>query len=296
VGQQRAGQDERSPRERLVDRVQMNPVARFVYRAKVLLFEERESVRKRPRDSLRFLFRSREVASYSYELANVDELAVVVAEALQVDRAVVERYVRELREDAALYRTLAAGLRRHPGRDTPKYGYRIGPYCIARIAKPSRVFELGTYDGTQAVMLLRALARNEEEGAPGTLFTFDVGPKAGWLLDEARTDGLRFVSGDVGETLEPLLREHGVDLLIQDIGYAWDGAGPAYEAALRNAGERGLVIFAEVNGKTALSELCAREGGRYSRFEERVLDHFWRGNARAIAVFDSRGAGSSAGG
>ena len=48
--------------------------------------DERESVRLRPRDSARFLFRGREVNNFTYEIENMDDLAAFVGSVTGAER------------------------------------------------------------------------------------------------------------------------------------------------------------------------------------------------------------------
>lgn len=262
-----------------------NRAVRFAYRAGVMV-RHSEGLRERPRESLRYLARGREISNFTYEISNLDALAACVAESLGVDPALPARYIRELAEDMDFRQGLAARLREDPRRDDqPKYGYRYVNYCLVRIERPEVVAELGTHDGAGAAVLLRALQRNEAEGSPGTLLAFDDMPEAGWLIDDSLRLNLVRIIGDIRSTLEPELERRGVDVLVHDIGCHWEGHRWALETGLAHARGDRLVISSEVDETTHLRELCEREGGRYATFRERPVDHFWPGHVFGLGTF-----------
>jgi hypothetical protein len=272
--------------ERLFEIARRNPVARFAYRARVVL-GTRGALRRAPRESLRFIARGRQLSNFYYELGNLDEIVGIVASALEAERATIEAHLRELENDRELRAMLAAKLTAHPYRERePRYGYRRILYAIARIARPGVVAEVGTHDGLGAAVLARALQRNGADGAPGCLLTFDLSDEAGWLLDgELARLATRYV-GDIHETLPKALAEHGVDFLIEDIGSGYEDRRFLFDTAVRFAGGPRLIIRSEVDDTTELAEITDREGGRLLTFRERPVDHFWPGHVNGLAVIE----------
>jgi hypothetical protein len=252
------------------------------------IFRSRGAIRHRPRQSLRYVFKSKDVMHFTYELENEAAMASWLGEALSVPPAEVTALFDELRDDAWLHEGIAERLRAHPRRDDDvHYGYRLATYAIVRLTSPRVAAELGTHDGLQTAMLLRALERNGEGGAAGTLMSFDLNPDSGWLVPSELKENLVHVVGDLAETFGPALREDGVDFLMQDIGHAYPGNRGMYAEAA-DAANRSLHVFAEVDSETDLLEVANERNARYSSFSEEPLDHFWHGQRWGLASFERR--------
>ena len=274
--------------EGLRRRIGGNPVARFGYRAMVV--GRSPEARKKPRESIRYLFRSREVSNYTYEIANVDEMVSLLADALGSDAERVSGLVEELHNDGELREALVAGLRTNPRRDhEARYGKRAIDYCIIRIRKPRMVVELGTHDGLGTAVMLRALQRNAAEGDDGRVITCDTAEEAGWLVPENLRDRMTFHVGDAREIVERAAQEHGVDYLNCDIGPHWEGKAEVYEGLCRDARGEFVIRTEVLDDTSALPEIARRHGARYVSFKERPERHFWPGNLIGIAAFPRSG-------
>lgn len=270
-------------------------LVRFGARASVL-WRERSAARRRPRDAARYLLRGREIANFTYELANQDDAVTFIADALGSPRPRVQRYARELHDDDDLRSRLAAGLRTRPDRErTPRYGKRTLYYCIVRCEQPDVVVETGTHDGLGAAVLARALERNAAEGHPGELLTFDVNPGAGWLLDAAMRRWTQCHVGDTRLTLPRALECRRVDVFLHDSLKTREHETLEFNIALRRGAARLVLITDDARATGTLGELSSLHGGRYMTFRERPWRHFWPGNEIGIAVIETYGrpAGST---
>ena len=258
---------------------------RFAYRLRVLA-ADRRMVRRRPADALHYLIHSRELTNFTYELENEPAVVSFVASGLGVGSGQIEGLMKELEEDRELMAELEARLRQRPDRDDqPRLGKRRALYCVVRAMRPKVVAEAGTHDGMGTAVLMRALERNAEDGSPGTLLTFDIEPESGWLVDERRHAGrLKRIIGDINETLEPALEEHGVDLFIHDSLIAAGLERFEYECALRHPRGPRVVLFTVEGATGALARLCEECGASYRAVQERPLHHYWRGNELGLAV------------
>lgn len=275
---------------RLKQRLEGAWLVRFAVRLRVL-WSDRALALKRPGDSLRWLVRSREISNFTYELSNMGELSQTVASALDVPVASALDCIDELEHDAELRTELSELLTANPKRDNdPRYGYRYMYYCVARLARPKVIVEVGTHDGLGAALLLRALERNAAEGFPGELHTFDSTEQSGWLIPERLRARCTRHIGDAEQTLEPVLHEHGCDFLIDDIGFAFEGKAWLFDSAL-GLGKRPLVIASEFPARadgaaaTGLSLAAEAQGGSYAEFVEDPRDHFWPGHTQGLARF-----------
>lgn len=266
-----------------------NRVVRLFYRFGTV-FRSRGAITQRPRQSLRYVFRSRDVMHFTYELANEEELVQCLSRALTVPAAQVEGLFSELKTDGWLQDAIGEKLRAHRRRDGQvHFGYRLATYATCRLVHPGIVAELGTHDGLQSAMLLRALEKNDEEGRGGSLLSFDSNAESGWLIPDELRSRFVHVVGDLAGTLSLALAEHGVDFLMQDVGYAYPGNRAAYMEAA-NAARGKLIVFAEVDDETDLFDVANDFGADYHSFREQPEDHFWHGQRWGVARFEKRAA------
>ena len=150
------------------------PRIRWWTKARTLRFYD-VRLRQTPGAALRYVLFDPELANFTYELGNQEELAAFVADALDTTPAQVEGFFRETRDDPELNERLQERLKhRNDRKRTPLFGRRLGWYAIARALKPSVIVETGIHDGLGSVLLLRALARNAEGGTPGRLISIDI--------------------------------------------------------------------------------------------------------------------------
>lgn len=245
--------------------------------------------RRSPGGAWWYAVRSRELTNFTYELANEAELGRMAARVLRRDPAELTRYLEELRSDQAWHTDLSEALGRSRTHDSEaRLGKRRLLYAMVRAERPEVVAEAGVDAGLGSAVLLRALERNELEGAPGRLIGFDIDPGAGWLVDPDH-HGRRFVlqRGDTRETLERTLSETGVDLFIHDTLKTREHESFELETAVRHRRADRLVLYSDDDGVTgALREVCGRHGGRCEVLRERPLRHYWRGNLLGVCVLE----------
>jgi predicted O-methyltransferase YrrM len=235
---------------------------------------------------MHYLFRSREISNFTYELANEGEIPAFLSGLLGTDREALDGYLRELRADEALLDELREGLRDSPRRNPePLLGKRRLLYCLLRAERPGVVVESGVHDGIGSSVLLRALERNEAEGDPGRLVALDLNPDAGWLIDRDRHGGrLQLVIGDARETLEAVLERSPPDVFIHDSLKTHEHETFELEAAVRNRRGRLVLYTDDASSTGAMREVCARHGGKSGTLVEQPLRHYWRGNELGVCA------------
>jgi hypothetical protein len=263
------------------------PPARLAYRLAFLAQHPRMAA-ARPRDAARYLLRDPELTNFTYELENEEELAGFVAGALGAPEAEAARFLDELRADAELMESLSSALRRDPRRkDVALLGKRRALYAVVRLARPRVVVEAGVHDGLGTSVLLRALQRNEEEGAPGKLLAFDIDPQAGWLISEdLRRGRLEEHIGDIAELLPAALVGYEVDLFIHDTLKTPEHERFEFEAAIERGADR-LVLYSDDDSVTGVLRAVCREGKGRTRFlREQPARHFWRGNLLGFCTLE----------
>lgn len=259
-----------------------------------LLWHYRRAAVVRPRESLHYLARGREVTNFTYEIANLDELADFVVAALSVPRAHVERWLEEVAADTELRRALADRLGTRSDReDVPRFGRRLGWYCVLRALRPALAVETGTHDGLGTALLLRALERNDAEGAPGRLLTFDVDPDAGWLVPDALRSRLETWTGDVRETLPRALAGRRVGFFLHDSLHEYEHERFEFAVAIEHADERLAVLSDNAHDSPSLEDVAAELAVPYHRFDERPVGHFYPGAAIGMLVYDTAATASA---
>ena len=238
------------------------------------------------RHNLRFVALDPEPDNFTYELANESELAAWTADVGRSTRAKVESYFAEPQADRDVVRAATAGHRLWSKR-SPPFGKRLAWYALARIVKPELVVETGVHDGLGSLLLLRALARNREEGSAGHLVSFDVNPSAGWLVGSHPLWRLRIESSRTG--LPALLADdRPIGLFIHDSLHTYENEHWELSTAASHLAPAGVLVTDNAHVTRALADVCSASGLEYFEFRERPRGHFYPGGAL--------GAGRSASG
>jgi predicted O-methyltransferase YrrM len=250
-----------------------------------ILRRYRVTLLRRPVPWLRFVFFDRETTNFTYDIENEDELMHFVADALGRPIEEVARYVGEVRDDAELRSTLTRRLHGSPmHNDTPRFGRRVGWYCLVRALKPRLIIETGTADGLGTALLARALERNAAEGEPGRLLSLDIDEHAGWLLDEDLRRHAELIIGDSAETLPASLRGEEVDLFIHDSAHTVEHERLELELALQHASPRLVLVSDNAHATSVLRDLARDHGLEYRFFRERPRRHFYPGAGIGLAL------------
>ncbi len=234
-----------------------------------------------------FVFFDRETTNFTYDLENEAELAAWVADAVGCSVSEVEGYMIEAEDDAGLTGLLSERLRARPfNNNVPRFGRRLGWYCLLRVTKPALVVETGTADGLGTALLARGLQRNAAEGSPGHLLSFDVDPDAGWLLDETLGAVVELITGDSAETLPSALAGRQVDFFVHDSDHSLEHEQLELEIAVQHAAPRLLLISDNAHVTSALRDLCESLGSEYRFFRERPRRHFYPGAGIGLGVME----------
>lgn len=226
----------------------------------------------------RFVLASPEPHNFTFEIANFDELARWAASVTGAPAQRAQAVLAEAATDPVLAARVRAGTRGRWWWSTraPAFGKRLGWYALTRMLAPRLAIEVGVDDGLGSLLLLRALERNEDEGRPGRLVSFEVNPVGGWLVGEHRLWDLRIESSRVG--LAPLLEQAGeVDLFIYDGWHSYQAERADLDDAFRRLGPEGVLVSDDSQVTRALPELCREQGLELFEFHELPLNHFHPG-------------------
>jgi hypothetical protein len=244
------------------------------------------SLRRDPLTVLGFVLLDPEVDTFTYELENEHELVNVTARALGVAPKRIATLFDEAREDPALGRELTGRVRwRFDFKRRVLFGRRYAWYAIARELKPEVVVETGIKDGLGSVLLLRALQRNTEEGAPGRLISFDLYPDKGWLVPERLRTRWQPIFASTLEALAPALEGQQVGMLVHDSDSSYETAAFEYRTALAHAAPRLALVAGTAHHSDALPDLCAERGVPYFHFHDRPRRHVSPGSSTGVGIF-----------
>lgn len=242
-------------------------------------------VRRAPLEALRYLIFGRELDNFTYEIANEDELARFLDEAVGIPLTAAARYLAELQGDAELRAAIEAKLVRRADRNrTMPYGRRLGWYAIVRARKPKVVVETGVHDGLGSAVLLRALQRNAEEGSDGTLVSFDIHDQVGWLIPDFVRSRHQLEIGPAPDVFEQALRGRPVDLFIHDSDHRYEHETAEFEAIGPRAAAHAVLLSDNAHAGTAFRDFCERRGLTFRFFREIPQGHWYPGAGIGLAI------------
>lgn len=225
----------------------------------------------------KWLLTSNETDNFGYRVTarNASHIASAVSLATHADPELVERYMRELEEDAELAAHLAAhGM-------PPLYARRIGWYAVARITKPALIVETGVHKGVGAVVLCAALRRNALEHQDGRYLGTDIDPSAGVLLSGAYAAQGQVIHGDSLATLEALAGPIG--LFINDSDHSAEYERREYQAVKDKLAPGAIILGDNAHATDELMAFSRATGRRFLFVSEKPLDHWYPGAGIGIS-------------
>ncbi len=245
-------------------------------------------LRDAPRRNLAYVLWDPELESHTYDVANLDELADFLAAELGVDRDRALAHLREPEADPVFNEDWRRRMRfRFDVKHRAQLANRLIWWGLVRSLRPKLIVECGIFNGVGSLVLLRALARNREEGASGELLSIDSDPTMGWAVPPELETDWTTVEGFTSDVLEEAIDGRRVDILIHDTPHTYENQMLEFSAALRHPA--GLMVLIDSSGgqTPALEELCSTHGGRYRYFRERPKDHFYPGNGSGVGIFET---------
>jgi methyltransferase family protein len=258
-------------------------VARFRWVRKYrLLRHYGAALRDDRRSYLAYLLWDPELDNFTYDLANEDELAAVIATALQRPEDQIAAFIREAHSDPRLRSGLNRRLLAH--KRTPRYGRRLGWYAAVRALKPDLVGETGIHAGLGSALLLAALERNAAEGHEGRLVSVDTNPGAGWLVPDSLRGRWTRLVGSSYEQLPSALDGHEVGVFIHDSDHSYECEHFELTTARAHAAPSLALITDNAHVTDAIKDVARDTGAAAYVFRERPADHFYPGAALGIAL------------
>jgi hypothetical protein len=235
-------------------------------------------VRAPLRANLRYVLSDPEPDNFTYELANEPELAAWVQAVSSGEPDQIDGLFAEARADPVLAERVRSATARRWwwSKRSPPFGKRLGWYALTRVLRPALIVETGVHDGLGSLVLLRALERNAEEGAPGRLVSFDINRAAGWMVGPHPLWEFRIESTQAG--LDTVL-DGGppVGLFIHDSLHTYENERYELRTAASHLAPAGVLISDNAHATRALSDTCEEFGLQMFAFHERPLHHFYTG-------------------
>jgi len=238
---------------------------RWVTKVKVLRHNEASPLRW-----WRYVLLDPEVDSFSYAIANEDELAATLAPLLGRPAPELSALIAEAHADATLRAALRQPAKRWlwAKRQPPLRGYSLALWTVVRTLRPAVVVETGVLDGLSSTVILAALERNGE----GTLISFDVMPGAGALVPDWLRTRWELVYANQPDALEDTIGERRIALLSSDSLQEVAQVRAEVEAALRHADDEFVVMTA-----SGLFDVLRWLDREVVRFSDQPRDHFYAG-------------------
>jgi Methyltransferase domain len=253
------------------------------------------SVRASPGPVLRYALFDPELANFTYELGNREELAIFVADALGTEPVRVLSYFRETEDDPELNERLQERLKgRNDRKRAALFGRRLGWYAIARVLKPSVIVETGIHDGLGSVLLLRALDRSSDEGKPGRLISVDINPQSGWLVADRLRTNWQPVFGSTFDVLDDAVRGLQVGMIVHDSQHTYECERFEFGTAVAHAAPTLALVSDNAHATSALRDVCAELGIEYRFFRERPSAHFYPGAGIGFGLLRREGRSGTA--
>lgn len=252
---------------------------RWITKARVLRTHGHGAWADRPLRRLRYVLFDPEVDTFTYRLANLDELTRQLAVVLDRPADALAPHLEEALADPELGDALARDIgwralfvKRRP----PLPSHHLSAWIIVRVCRPSLVVETGILEGLGSRTILRALQLNGAEGSPGRLMSFDVLSGAGALVPERLRPGWEPVYEPTPEALRCRLDGRRVDLFLHDSVQDAEHLRAELDAVLPHANP-GAVLMTVAGWTGVLEEIAGPLGARCETFRERPVDHFYSG-------------------
>lgn len=244
-------------------------------------------LRDEPKIYLRYLLWDPEVESYSYEIANDDELCAFAARNFGCTAEQAKDFLREARTDPELTTRLSERTRwRFDAKTKLPVGNRLLWYVAARATKPPLIVETGIYEGLGSIVLLRALEQNAREGAEGRLVSLDTDPHSGFLVrdDAELTKRWTKVIGFTSDKLPEVVAGEPIGMLLQDTPHTEENQRHEFGVALRQPADRVVLIEGSGGYCPTAGQLAEQLGIELLHFREQAKDHFWTPPGQQVLV------------
>lgn len=228
----------------------------------------------------RYVLLDPEVDSFTYPIANQDELARTLASVLNRSPEELARIVGETRTDPMLRDAMRQPLKHilWSKRQPEPRAYHQACWAIVRALRPACAVETGILDGMASTVILAAFARNASEGSPGELLSFDTMPGAGAMVPADLRTHWQPVYEDAVASLDAVIGDRRIGFLTSDSLPDVTQISAELDAALRHRAE----TFVALTTWGSLGDL-GWPGPRPTVFDEQPVGHFYHGSTFAVS-------------
>lgn len=234
-------------------------------------------------DSTKWLFTSKEVTNYTYDLTatNRCHLAWWVAGITCSSVADIRDYFAELTDDHDLadhIRLHTANSSRHRLADTTLRWHRyLGWYALVRALRPRHIVETGTDKGRGTLVFASALRRN----GTGRVTTIDNNPDSGYLIKPPYDSVVTRVIGDSIGCIHALDRP--VDFFLHDSLHTPEHESRELAAIAPMLSSAAVVLSDNAHSTEVLPSWAEATGWSFSYFQERPAHHWYPGAGIGLA-------------
>jgi hypothetical protein len=215
-----------------------------------------------------------EYTNFTYSLSDreMERLGHFVSSSLRVPYLEVLSFFDELTKDEAFNYALQSNLAKSEfkGVINPNFsfGRRFAWYAIVRIKRPQVVIESGTDKGLGSAVLSQALRKN----GGGELFTIDINPKSGSLID---SDYFQFNTHRIHLDSRVFLESFNkkVDFFIHDSDHSFENESLEYELVEPKLSANGLVASDNAGESNAIDLWCKSNDRLLHYFEEKSIEY-----------------------
>lgn len=227
--------------------------------------------------SLKWLFTKSEFTNFNYDLLELNKRYLIsfIAFITRKEFNEVEIIIKELENNQDFRKYIkhrAQSINR--SREIPKnfyYGRRVAWYALIRILKPYLVVETGTDKGLGTLLIAQAL----KENGVGIVYTLDVDPYAGSLIEESKWNNIKVLRGD---SLELLKEIKEIDLFIHDSDHSRNHEYLEYKTVEKNLSPYGVVLSDNSEYTDALLAWSLEKNREFISFKENPRDHWYKGD------------------
>lgn len=237
-------------------------------------------------EHLKYVAWDPEVESHTYDVANVDEMAVFIAELTHSGVDLVRAHLAQGINDPEFNERWKRRLGwRFDVKSRVMLGNRLLWWGLVRTVKPRLCVECGIYNGVGSLVLLRALELNTYEGHPGELVSVDSDPSMGWVVPDYLQARWTKVAGITTEVLETALEGREVGLLIHDTPHTYENAHHEFSVALNHPASPMILLDSSGGRTSALAECSQERGGQLGYFRDVPANHFGISSGTAVGYF-----------
>jgi predicted O-methyltransferase YrrM len=232
--------------------------------------------------SIVWLLKSSEFTNYNYDISmlNRNYLVSFIAYVTKKNFDEVDALFLEI-ENNERFKEYIAGVISNIKRkyELPKqvfFARRLGWYALIRILKPALVVETGTDKGLGTLLIAQAL----KENGTGKVYSVDVDPFSGALINESDWGNVELLRGN---SLEELKSIKNIDMFIHDSDHSKHHEFMEFESITSNLTKNAIVISDNSQFTDALLDWSNKNNRRFIFFKEESKNHWYPGDGIGIS-------------